>query len=233
MRAAVEKYMSPRLLMAAHLVPQCGCVCDIGTDHGYLAVWLAQSGTAQRVIAADIKEGPLAQARKTVRSFGLEGKIELRLSNGFANIPHGECGCAVIAGMGGETIAEILAHDIGIGSFVLQPQSAHAELRAFLCDNGYAIEREELCREGRKMYAAMLVRRGKSEPFTRTELELGKLTVKEKHPLLKQYAQYRLHEIDCALSGLQNAKNADARRAEYEYLKNEYEKIINEKRRDL
>ena len=129
--------------------------------------------------------------------------------------------------MGGETIAGIMANDIGTECFVLQPQSAHAELRAYLCDNGYKIEREELCAEGRKMYAAMLVCRGESRRLTRAELEIGPILIEQKHPLLKKYIAYRMHEIDCVLKALENAKNADERRAEYKYLKAEYEKISN------
>ena len=63
--------LSPRLQMVADFVPPCACAADIGTDHGYLPVWLLQSGVIQSAIAADIHAGPLANARQSVAAYDL------------------------------------------------------------------------------------------------------------------------------------------------------------------
>ena len=55
--------LSKRLQAVAALVPECGCVADIGCDHGYTSIFLVQQGTAHRAIAMDVREGPLARAR--------------------------------------------------------------------------------------------------------------------------------------------------------------------------
>ena len=84
--------------MIADLVPRCESLCDIGTDHAYVAIYLAKKGIAQKIIAADIKKGPLAQADKNIALFEVSDKIETRLSNGFEKIAVGEVQCAIIAG---------------------------------------------------------------------------------------------------------------------------------------
>ena len=221
----IEKLLTPRLKMVASLVPQTEAVCDIGTDHAYIALYLVKKGISKRVIAADIKEGPLMQATKNIRAYGEEKRVKTRLSNGFEKIKCGEASTAVIAGMGGETICEILQNDIGIENFVLQPQSAHKELRAFLLTNGYVIKDEKICREGRKMYIAMLVSRGRMESLTLPELEIGPILIKEKPPLFCDYVKYRLYEINSIYDKL-SSSNAIERLDEITTLKNLYEDLI-------
>ena len=67
--------LSPRLQMVADFVPPCACAADIGTDHGYLPVWLLQNGVVQTAIAADIHVGPLANARKSAAAYDLEERV--------------------------------------------------------------------------------------------------------------------------------------------------------------
>ena len=148
----IEKSLTPRLRMIADLVPKSEVVCDIGTDHGYIAIYLAKNSIAQKVIAADIKKGPLNQAEKNISLFNVSDSVETRLSDGFENIGQNEVQCAIIAGMGGETIAEILKNEKGCKYFVLQMQTAHRDLREFLSENGFVIEKEAIAKEGRKMY---------------------------------------------------------------------------------
>ena len=138
----IEKFLTPRLKMIASLVSKCDTVCDIGTDHAYVAIYLVKSGKAKKVIATDINEGPLFYANKNIHLFNEAMNITLRQSDGFSKIEDGEFNTAVIAGMGGETIAEILREANGGENFVLQPQSAHAELRQYLSCNGFKIVRE-------------------------------------------------------------------------------------------
>ena len=82
----IEKNLTPRLRMIAQLVPPCASVCDIGTDHAYVAIYLAKKGIAQKVIAADIKKGPLLQAEKNIAVFEVSDKVTTRLSDGFSAI---------------------------------------------------------------------------------------------------------------------------------------------------
>lgn len=212
--------------MIAELVPVSHTICDIGTDHGYVSIYLAKKGIAQKVIAADIKEGPLFQAKKNILLFDASDKVETRLSDGFSAIAENEADCAVIAGMGGETIISILEKGKSCTHFVLQMQSAHRELREYLISHNYVIERESICREGRKMYTALLAKRGKSEKLSEIQLEIGPFLIAHRPPLFEDYVRYRLYEIDAILKNTSSFLSAKEKREHCLFLKEEYEKLL-------
>ena len=81
---------------------------DIGTDHDYIPIYLVQSGKFDRVIATDVKKGPLQKAARNIDKYHLSDKIELRLGDGIKPIREGECDGFILAGMGGVVISEIL-----------------------------------------------------------------------------------------------------------------------------
>ncbi|MGN1098556.1 MAG: tRNA (adenine(22)-N(1))-methyltransferase [Clostridia bacterium] len=215
--------LTPRLEMVVSLAPDVKTYCDIGTDHGYAAIALAQRGG--RVIAMDVNKGPLRSAERNIRIRGLEGQIEIRLSDGFSALKNGEAECAVIAGMGGELMAEIIKKgEKGVKYMVLQPQSMLYELRDFLNKNGFRIEKEELCREDeRRFYTAMLVTRGQQRPLTEAEKHIGPWLIKNRHPLLGEYLAFRRRELELALKKMGDAETP--KRAEYEGLIELYGKI--------
>ena len=97
-----------RLQRIAELVSGKGIAADVGTDHAYLAAELINSGKCSKVIASDVKEGPLEAARNTVEKYGIQDKVEMILSDGLENVPLEGVSDVIIAGMGGETIAEII-----------------------------------------------------------------------------------------------------------------------------
>ena len=222
-----EKLLTPRLEMVASLVPKSDIVCDIGTDHAYLPIYLVKKGISKKVIASDINKGPLMQAEKNITAYGETDSVKTRLSDGFSSYEYGEVETAVIAGMGGETIAEIIKNDKGIAFFILQPQSAHSELRTFLSSNGYVIEREKICREGRKMYVAMAVSRGESRELSIVEKEIGPCLIEERPPLFKDYIRYRLYEINCIYEKIKGS-DASVRIREIAELKKLYEELLND-----
>lgn len=75
--------LSPRLQTVADFVPPCTCAADIGTDHGYLPVWLLQNGIAETAIAADIHAGPLANARQSAHAYDLTERFRFVLADGL------------------------------------------------------------------------------------------------------------------------------------------------------
>ena len=101
--------LSPRLQMVADFVPPCACAADIGTYHGYLPVWLLQSGVIQSAIAADIHAGPLANARQSAAAYDLEERFRFVQADGLQFSGAQAADVITIAGMGGETICTILA----------------------------------------------------------------------------------------------------------------------------
>ena len=134
--------LDQRLSAVAALVRLGSRLADIGTDHAYLPVWLVQNGVCPAAIAADLRPGPLEAARRHVAAAGLEDRISLRLGDGLAPVFPGEADDIVIAGMGGETIAAILAAADWLADarlrLVLQPMSRAEETRRWLLKNGFS-----------------------------------------------------------------------------------------------
>ena len=136
--------LSVRLSAIADYVKKGAFVCDVGTDHGYLAVHLMKSGVAKRVIATDINAKPLANAQKNIEKSEVFG-IELRLCDGLGGVNRGEADTVIIAGMGGEVISGILERGASIVrekniTLFLQPTTSPVFLRRYLCENGFSIK---------------------------------------------------------------------------------------------
>lgn len=172
--------LSERLSATASLIKGGGIVADIGTDHGYLPIYLIQSGKIERAIAADIGKMPLENARKSVAQYELTEKIELRLSDGLNSFKENEVNEIVFAGMGGTLIAEKLNETPWIKNenlhFVFQPQSRAEDLREFLFSNGFEIGTEIATHEGNRFYIAFeAFYTGEFREFTVADCFLGNL----------------------------------------------------------
>lgn len=151
--------LSLRLKTIADLIPKGVKVCDVGTDHGYLAIYIREMGIAQSVIATDVNEKPLNRARKNIETYG-KGGIELRLCDGLEGLSCQEADTVVIAGMGGEVIAGILERGRIFSfnssvTFIIQPTTSPEFLRRFLCENGFEVFREVPIEENTKIYSVM------------------------------------------------------------------------------
>lgn len=144
--------LSKRLAAVAAMVRQGSRVADIGTDHAFLPVHLAESGITPSAIASDLRKGPCASAEKTVKAAGLADKIAVRLGDGLSSVLPDEVDDIAIAGMGGETVAAILAAAPWVRDrrlrLILQPMSKIEVLHAFLLTGGFAIDREITVRDG-------------------------------------------------------------------------------------
>ena len=149
-------HLTPRLAAVTDAVKPCGCVADIGTDHAYVPIRLLQEGKVSRAIAADIHKQPLENARRSVERYGLEDRVELRLSDGLQNICAGEAQTIIIAGMGGEQIAEMLDNTLWLRQkgiqLVLQPMTDSEDVRRALRENGFFKMTETTVAEGRRIY---------------------------------------------------------------------------------
>ena len=172
--------LTKRLQMVYGLVPECGCAADVGTDHGYLLAELLATGKCARGIGSDLNPGPLAAAERTMAERGLTA--ELLLSDGLRELPVSEIDAVVIAGMGGELIAELVLREPGLRDprkrIVAQPMTKAPYLRKALCAAGYGIEREDACHEGRRYYqATVFVWTGEPVTLTDGETLVGRLPV--------------------------------------------------------
>lgn len=154
--------LDSRLSAAASLVRQGKTVADIGTDHAYLLGYLLQNKIISKGIAADLRQGPLDNARRTLIDCGELENVRLVLSDGLDELKKGDCEDIVIAGMGGILIKEILERtdwvfDSNI-NIVAQPMT-HAEvLRKFYAENGFEILKETAATDGKRYYCIISAR---------------------------------------------------------------------------
>lgn len=154
--------LEPRLQLCADWVRLGVKVADIGTDHGYLPIWLAKQGKISHGIAADIALAPLQAAQRNIDRYHAQGLVHARLSDGLTQVfPH-EADDIVIAGMGGENIREIIRAAEWLRNpekhLILQPMSSAEDLRTYLAQVGFSIEREQAVAEKKHIYSVMLVR---------------------------------------------------------------------------
>lgn len=148
--------LSERLRTVAGMVTEGNTVCDVGCDHGFVPVYLVQQGISPRVLAMDLRKGPLRAAREHVAAYGLEEQIEIRLSDGLHNYRSGEAETLICAGMGGGLMMRILDENrekaASFRELVLQPQSEIEKFRRYLRESGYRILDEEMLEEDGKFY---------------------------------------------------------------------------------
>jgi tRNA (adenine22-N1)-methyltransferase len=159
--SGLVRELGPRLGTIASLVTPGASVIDVGTDHGLLAIALAASGRALRVVASDVHEEPLANCRRNLAAAGppAQGRVEVRFGSGLSVLRPGEVDTATIAGMGGAKILDVLfggaaaggpsAEELGIRRAVVQPTSNVEDVRAALARRGWSITHEALTCTGR------------------------------------------------------------------------------------
>lgn len=146
--------LSDRLQIIADRIKPAETMADIGTDHGFLPIYLKETGICSRVIMADISEPSLGKARMNAAfcSEEIRNGLEFRAGDGLQILSRGEVEAVVIAGMGGRLIRDIMAEDMDITRsvrrFVLQPRIGQGYLRKWLYLNGFSIISEDLVYEG-------------------------------------------------------------------------------------
>lgn len=204
--------LAPRLQLLADLVPQGALLADIGTDHGYLPVWLLQQGRISSAIAADIGAGPLEHARRTAREYDVYG-LAFRLCDGLSAIAPDEADTLVIAGMGGETIIAILEGAAwtkdGAHTLLLQPMTKAADLRYWLAVNGYSFTEERLVWDKNYLYPVLRVTGG-GTPQALTERQALTGVALDNDPLYREYLTQQADKLRRTAEGLHRSAKPDA-----------------------
>lgn len=210
--------LSKRLQAVAGLVTPGLKLADIGTDHAYIPIRLVQEDIIPAAIAMDVNQGPLERAEKNIREHKLEGRIQTRLSNGFASLKSGEADTAVIAGMGGGLTIRILEEGMSVvrtlKECILQPQSEIDKVRAFLLEEGFLFIREDMVEEDGKYYPMMKVSppaadgQDAGDKWNETQLRYGKYLLQDKHPVLRQYLEREIRIKKQILTGLKGQNSA-------------------------
>lgn len=149
-------YLDARLSAAADLVRNGARFADVGTDHAFLPAYLLLNGKIEYAVCSDLRKGPLKNAEETVKRYGLENKVDLRLSNGLDAYKDGEVNEIAVAGMGGLLISEFIKRTAWLKNdtihLILQPMTHAEDLRKTLYQNGFFIDKEIAVKDGDKLY---------------------------------------------------------------------------------
>ena len=215
--------LSGRMEAIVSLVKKTPSLADIGCDHGYVSIALVERGIADRVLAMDVRRGPLRRAKENVAARRLEDRIEIRLSDGLEKLLPGEVQTIVIAGMGGETMLSILcAHPEILAScsqLVLQPQSEIAKVREAVFSLGFAIDAEEMTEEDGKHYMMFSCVPCRTLPEEQAkpwedpvEYRYGRYLLECRHPVLKAFLEKAYRKFAEILAALEADGEASEKR---------------------
>lgn len=212
--------LSKRLKAVAELVTPGMRLADVGTDHGYIPIYLTEAGVIPSAIAMDINKGPLERAKEHIWEHGLEGKIQTRLSDGLKNLQMNEADCMIAAGMGGGLVIRILSEERdtagSLKELILQPQSEIDSVRKYLTEEGYRIVAEDMVYEDGKYYPMMKAvpcMAGAGEiPYSEEELEFGRVLLQQAHPVLGQFLEREMEIQNRILSALESQESVRAKK---------------------
>lgn len=211
--------LTNRLLACASLVHPGNVAADIGTDHGYLPIYLLEHGICPRVLAADIREMPLEAAKRSVRRAGIHSGIEFYLSDGLEKLPVEELQTVICAGMGGDCMIGILERTKAVWhpkyQFILQPQSSVSDLRQWLSEQHFSILRERLAQDGKFIYTVMDVVYGSAMELSPGEQFFPIDRFEPSDPLLRDYYSRVVNSLTMTVRGLSQAKQASERQKTY------------------
>lgn len=216
---------SDRLFTMAKEIGPHDSVVDIGSDHGYLPLLLLEQRGCSKVIVTDISPWSLKKAKKNIEkgiSYEVNEKIiSYRLGDGLGVIEKGEANIAVIGGMGGLLISQILSQHIetalSFDKIILQPRKNQGELRFWLLNNGFTIVKEHLAQEGRYICEIIVAEKAKvlsKDPLwsqeTKIEYQIpNQLLRSEEQDLVAPFLKRKLEQEKTVEKALGNLKNSD------------------------
>lgn len=209
-------------------------LADIGTDHGYVPLIALDREICNKALACDINKDPLDKARLNAVLEGIGDELEFRLGGGFTPLNVGEANEVIIAGMGGNLIRDILEDDNekvkAVDYLILVPAQNPEVLREYLYKNNYEIIKEDLCYDEGIYYELFKVRsaEGQATELDSIYYEVSPILLRTKHPLMKDYLQFKLDEYNKILGFITEATvSANKRRQDIKEKIEVIESIIN------
>lgn len=212
--------LSKRLKRIAEHVDKCESVADIGTDHGYIPIYLVKEGICKKAIASDINKGPIEKAKVNVAFEGVSDKIKCLLGPGLNPLKVGEVNGVILAGMGGNLTRDILLADMDkvkkYDFIILQPAQNPEVLREFLYKNDYEIIDEDLIKDEGRFYELFKVKYNEnSEKLVfedELEYEVSPLLREKNHPLFKEFIEAKINRCETILSFIKEDTEAAKKR---------------------
>lgn len=186
--------LSKRLNAITEYISNNSKIIDIGCDHAFLDIYLYENFKNVKIIASDIHEGAIKQAKKNIKQYNLNGKIDVRLGDGLDVIKKGEVDTIIISGMGFYTIKDILSNKEKleeINTIIIQSNTDVVKLRKFVIKIGFKIEKETLVKDNDIVYTVIKFVRGK-EKYSYDEIYFGPRILENKDELFYEYYTKKL-----------------------------------------
>ena len=206
----------------ASMVTSGNVLADIGTDHGYVPIFLIQQNRIPKAIAMDINKGPLQRACENIAMCQLENYIETRLSDGVQRLKVGEVDSILIAGMGGELVIQIISNGMDVcrsaKELILQPQSELGKVRRFLREQKFKIIDEDMVIEDGKYYPMIKVIPVDEDNLWGSLPEdailpcdmYGPLLLRNGNPSLRKYLVKQHNQLNMILQELEKQPDSEA-----------------------
>lgn len=214
--------LSERLRLIAEFVTEGYVVADIGTDHGYIPIWLSEMGRVPKGLAMDIGKGPLKRAKENIKLYGYSDRIETRLSDGLKELRENEADSVVIAGMGGSLIVSILKNGKNVlhtvKELILSPHTEIQLVRHYLIENEYDIVREEMVYDMGKYYTVIKAVHTEDKSikqlYDRDEYNYiyGRLLLNEKSNVFMSFIKNEIDKLSAMLENLSRSQGADEKK---------------------
>lgn len=207
--------LSPRLQIIADSIHDFETVADIGSDHAFLPIYLVQNELVKKAVATDINKGPTEISRDRIKAHGVEAKVSVRQGNGLSVIKPGEAEVVVIAGMGGILISDILDKNPKVAKsaklLILQPMRDSDKVRKWILEHGFDIIDEELVKDNGKIYEVIWSGQGGKTENTRDLLLIGDKVIKKKHPLLAEFINGKIRELEKVIASIEDIDSENCR----------------------
>lgn len=202
--------LGKRLQVIADLVEINDIVADIGTDHGYIPIYLVKNNISKDIIASDINQGPVDKAFENVNKNNMQEYVHVIKAEGLKGIKK-KVDTIIIAGMGGLMISDIIKNDIEIAKsakrLILQPMNNSIELRKTLIENGFKIIIETIAAEGSKFYEIICVEKGKVNIEKEIEYEISKELINNMNSDVEKFISNKIDTIQKIIDKIEKDSN--------------------------
>ena len=186
--------LNKRLKAVSELIEPCDILIDVGSDHGFLPLYLLLNNKINRAVIGEINQGPLDQAKKNFEKY-TDLNVEFVLSDGLRNF-NKPLDCTVIAGMGFETIQHIITQDIEkfkkVSQIIIQSNTKNDRLREFLNDNNFWIMDETIVKDRKYFYPVIKVKYDQNKQLlNKSEILFGPILIQKNTDIFKDYLLFQ------------------------------------------
>ncbi len=187
--------LSKRLNLLASFIKEKSKIIDIGCDHALLDIYLIKNKKSISIIATDINEQALEQAKRNIKKFDSEHQIELRLGNGLEVVNKNEIDTVIVAGMGANKIIDILVKGKikldNVSNLIIQSNSNIFKIRKAICELGYYIKDEGLVKDTNIIYTVIFFQKGNID-YTNKDFLLGPIISEKRCSLYFEFINKKI-----------------------------------------